>query len=123
MRELGERAVIVLGNHDLHLVAQHEGFERSARTTRSTTCSTRPTARELVDWLRTRPLMHAEGNYAMVHAGLLPQWTIEKALALGARGAKPRSRRADYRDFLRAHVRQQARSAGATPARAGTACA
>src|SRR3989304_2986288 len=45
-----------------------------------------PDARELVGWLRTRQLMHVEGRYAMVHAGLLPQWTIERALALGREG-------------------------------------
>jgi len=36
----------------------------------------------LVDWLRTRRMMHAEGRYAMVHAGLLPQWSVQKALSL-----------------------------------------
>ena len=39
---------------------------------------------ELIDWLRERPMMHAEGSYAMVHAGILPGWSINKALELGA---------------------------------------
>ena len=45
VRNLGDRAITVLGNHDLHLVSEHEGFERRARATRSTTCSARRTGR------------------------------------------------------------------------------
>jgi bis(5'-nucleosyl)-tetraphosphatase (symmetrical) len=41
-----------------------------------------PDADELIDWLRKRPLMHAENGYAMVHAGLLPSWTVPRALEL-----------------------------------------
>ena len=56
-------------------------------------------ARELVAWLRSRPMMHAEGPYAMVHAGLLPQWSIEKAVALG-REVEAALAAPHYRDFL-----------------------
>ncbi len=45
-------------------------------------CSMRPTRDELVGWLRTRPMMHVEGGWAMVHAGLLPQWTVARAREL-----------------------------------------
>src|SRR5205814_4032819 len=82
VRDLGDRAVTVLGNHDLHLVTQHEGFERPRKDDTFGDVLAAPERRELVDWLRTRPLMHAHERYAMVHAGLLPQWTIDKALAL-----------------------------------------
>jgi bis(5'-nucleosyl)-tetraphosphatase (symmetrical) len=82
-RDLGERAVVVLGNHDLHLVAQHEGVERTRKDDTFRDVLAAPDRRELVDWLRTRPMMHVEGRYAMVHAGLLPQWSIAKALDLG----------------------------------------
>jgi bis(5'-nucleosyl)-tetraphosphatase (symmetrical) len=44
--------------------------------------------------------MHAAGRYAMVHAGLLPQWTIAKALSL-AHEVERALRRADYGEFLR----------------------
>src|SRR5688572_24305326 len=83
VRDLGRRAVVVLGNHDLHLVAQHEGFERPHAGDTFTDVLAAPDRSELVDWLRTRPMVHAEGAHAMVHAGLLPQWTIRKAVALG----------------------------------------
>ena len=99
VRELGERAITVLGNHDLHLVTQFEGFERSRKDDTFRDVLAAPDARELVDWLRQRPMMHVEGRYAMVHAGLLPQWTIEKALSLG-REVERALAAPDYRDFL-----------------------
>jgi bis(5'-nucleosyl)-tetraphosphatase (symmetrical) len=99
VRDLGSRAVVVLGNHDLHLVAQHEGFERPHKGDTFDDVLEAADARELVAWLRTRPMMHAEGAYAMVHAGLLPQWSIEKAVALG-REIEAALAAPDYRDFL-----------------------
>jgi len=83
VRDLGERAVSVLGNHDLHLVAQHEGCERARKDDTFGDVLDAHDRQELVAWLRRRPMMHVEGGYAMVHAGLLPQWSIDKALELG----------------------------------------
>src|SRR5688500_13232764 len=60
VRALGERAVVVLGNHDLHLVSQHEGFERSRGDDTLTDVLQAADAADLVRWLRERPLMHAE---------------------------------------------------------------
>ena len=99
VKELGDRAVVVLGNHDLHLLTQHEGFERKRKDDTFDDVLGAPDAKELVDWVRMRPMMHVEGNYAMVHAGLLPQWTIEKS-ALLAREVERALRAPDYRDFL-----------------------
>jgi bis(5'-nucleosyl)-tetraphosphatase (symmetrical) len=82
VRELGERAIVVLGNHDLHLVASSEGLERRRKDDTFDDVLRARDAKELFAWLRARPLMHVEGQYAMVHAGLLPQWNIAKALAL-----------------------------------------
>src|SRR6266850_7441051 len=100
VRSLGARAVVVLGNHDLHLVTQHEGVERARKDDTFGDVLQAPDRSELVDWLRTRPLMHAEGNYAMVHAGLLPQWTVRKALSL-AREVERALAAPDYRAFLK----------------------
>src|SRR5688572_24693516 len=75
VKQLGNRAIAVLGNHDLHLVTQHEGFERPRKDDTFGDVLSAPDASELVDWLRARPMMHAEGEYAMVHAGLLPRWS------------------------------------------------
>src|SRR6185436_15356097 len=82
VKELGDRAVTVLGNHDLHLITQHEGFEKKRKDDTFTDVLRAPDAKELMEWLRTRPMMHAEGHWAMTHAGLLPVWSVSKALAL-----------------------------------------
>lgn len=99
VRDLGSRAVTVLGNHDLHLVAQHEGIERPHKGDSFEDVLGAPDCGELVDWLRARPMMHAGEGYAMVHAGLLPQWKIAKAAALG-REVERALQASDYRDFL-----------------------
>ena len=78
---LGETATVVLGNHDLHLLVA-EGFARKHRTDTFDDILGAPDREELLVWLRHRPLMHAEGGYALVHAGLLPGWTVAQARAL-----------------------------------------
>lgn len=100
VRDLGARAITVLGNHDLHLVTQHEGIERRRKDDTFDDVLGAPDAKELVTWLRTRPMMHVEEGYAMVHAGLLPQWTIEKALKL-AREVEAALTARDYLEFMR----------------------
>ena len=92
-------AIVVLGNHDLHLVTQYEGFERKRKDDTFTDVLGAPDARELVDWLRTRPLMHVEGGWAMVHAGLLPQWTLDFAVSLAIE-VQDALAAPTYRDFL-----------------------
>jgi bis(5'-nucleosyl)-tetraphosphatase (symmetrical) len=99
VRDLGERAVVVLGNHDLHLVTQHEGFAKARKDDTFTDVLEAADRGALVDWLRKRPMMHAEGDYAVVHAGLLPQWSVAKALEL-AREVEAALRGTDYRAFL-----------------------
>jgi bis(5'-nucleosyl)-tetraphosphatase (symmetrical) len=89
----------VLGNHDLHLVTQHEGFERPREDDTFGDVLSAPDARELVDWLRRRHMMHVEGGYAMVHAGILPQWSIEKANSLG-KEVEEALAAPNYREFL-----------------------
>jgi bis(5'-nucleosyl)-tetraphosphatase (symmetrical) len=99
VRDLGERAVTVLGNHDLHLVAQHEGVEKLKAKDTFQDVLEAPDAAELIDWLRARPMMHIESGYAMVHAGVLPQWSIAKAGAL-AKEVSTALTAPDYREFL-----------------------
>ena len=99
VRELGERAVVVLGNHDLHLLTQHEGLERKRKDDTFVDVLGAPDARELMAWLRSWPMMHVEGNWAMVHAGLVPQWSIAKAVSL-AKEVEAALRGPNYRDFI-----------------------
>lgn len=53
----------------------------------------------LIDWLRCQPLMLAGEGYAMVHAGLLPEWTIHRALGLAEEVEHELAGR-NYRTFL-----------------------
>ena len=82
VKSLGERAVTVLGNHDLALLVVASGARKAHRGDTIDEILEAPDREELLEWLRTRKLMHVEGGYAMVHAGLLPQWTIAKAHSL-----------------------------------------
>jgi bis(5'-nucleosyl)-tetraphosphatase (symmetrical) len=99
VRSLGDGAVAVLGNHDLHLIAQHEGIERRRKDDSLDDVLQARDAADLVAWLRTRPMMHVEGDLAMVHAGLLPQWTIPTAARL-AREVEAALGGPDYREYL-----------------------
>ena len=93
VRDLGEGAVTVLGNHDLHLVTQHEGFERKRKDDTFSDVLEARDAKELVDWLRTRPMMHAEGGYAMVHAGPAAAMEHRESAARWPRKSKQRCAR------------------------------
>ncbi|HSO08206.1 MAG TPA: symmetrical bis(5'-nucleosyl)-tetraphosphatase [Pelomicrobium sp.] len=88
VKGLGERAVTVLGNHDLHLLMVWRGAEPLRRKDTIQPILDAPDGEELLDWLRRQPLFHAEGGFAMVHAGLLPQWTVAKARALAAEAGR-----------------------------------
>ena len=82
VRDLGDRAVTVLGNHDLHLLGVAAGHvHRHAQDTLDGILAA-PDRSLLLDWLRRQPLIHVQDGWAMVHAGLLPQWSIVQAQAL-----------------------------------------
>ncbi len=99
VRGLGEAAVTVLGNHDLHLLMVSQGFgRRNAEDTLDEVLAA-PDRDELLDWLRAQPLMHVEDEYAMVHAGLLPQWAVEQAQELAGE-VESALRGADYVELL-----------------------
>ena len=87
MRALGDRAIVVLGNHDLHLVAAHLARRTRKKDTFQDVLEAED-CEELLEWLRHRPLFHVEGPWAMVHAGLPPQWTVEDAVEIAAEASK-----------------------------------
>jgi bis(5'-nucleosyl)-tetraphosphatase (symmetrical) len=84
VRGLGERAVVVLGNHDLHLLRLAAGLAKRNQGDSLDAILAARDRDELLAWLRTRPLLHAEGDYLMVHAGLLPSWTPAQARDLAS---------------------------------------
>ncbi len=102
VRSLGQRAVTVLGNHDLHLVAA--GLEGRAREkdTFHDVLATKDRD-EILAWLRRQPLLHVEDGFALVHAGLPPQWTLAQAQSL-AREAQDSLARPESDEFLLHHM-------------------
>ncbi len=78
VKALGERAVTVLGNHDLHLLAVAYGQPYKHQEDLADILEA-PDRQELIQWLRRRPLLHCDGRYCMLHAGLPPQWDMEEA--------------------------------------------
>lgn len=81
---LGDRAVAVLGNHDLHLLAVAAGAERPFSEDALDDVLSADDSEYLLSWIATRPLFHRDmqTGYSLVHAGLLPQWSVDDATAL-----------------------------------------
>ena len=82
VKGLGDSAITVLGNHDLHLLAVAEGVAELHRSDTLNEVLNAHDRDELLHWLRNQRLLHAEGGYVLVHAGLLPQWSVEQAVSL-----------------------------------------
>lgn len=101
IKALGDTAVTVLGNHDLHLLAAYAGVKPISETNGLHSVLQADDAEDLIDWLRYRPLIHYDSDLdvAMVHAGLFPQWEIKEALSL-ARETEAVLRSTRYKDFL-----------------------
>lgn len=101
VKGLGERAVCVLGNHDLHLLAVAAGTARTKKRDTLDEILRAPDRDELLPWLRSRPLLHHDSalGYTLVHAGLLPPWDLAEARQLAHEtGAVLRGEH--YRDFF-----------------------
>ncbi len=93
---LGDAAVTVLGNHDFHLLTVAAGHRKPHRDDTLDAILDAPDRDELLAWLRARPLVVAEGDLAMVHAGFLPSWTRAaggRAVARSAGDARERPMR------------------------------
>jgi bis(5'-nucleosyl)-tetraphosphatase (symmetrical) len=83
IKELGDQARIVLGNHDLHLLAiAHHGEHNSSKDTLDEILQA-PDRDELLHWLIQQPLLHHDTDlgFTLVHAGIPPQWDLPEALA------------------------------------------
>jgi bis(5'-nucleosyl)-tetraphosphatase (symmetrical) len=106
VQALGDSARVVLGNHDLHLIALHYGVTQPKRKDTIDDVLRHPDRRSLIDWLRNQPLFHRSGNAAMVHAGVWPGWSLDRA-ALRSAAVQGELRRADPTDFLHWIVRER----------------
>lgn len=95
-----EQVTCVLGNHDLHALVVAAGFVRMHRSDTLQSLLAAEDRDVLLDWLRHQKMLHAEQGYVMVHAGLLPEWSLEQALAL-SKEVEHALQGHDYRNFLR----------------------
>lgn len=83
VRSLGDGARVVLGNHDLHLLAVAYGGHRSLREDDTLDeLLAAPDRDVLLEWLLHRPLAVRAGNDLMVHAGVVPQWSADDVMTL-----------------------------------------
>lgn len=80
VRDLGDRAVVVLGNHDLHLLGVWAGHRKVHHSDTLAPILEARDCDELMQWLLHRPMVHHEHGILMVHAGVWPGWTIEETL-------------------------------------------
>ncbi|PKI13119.1 symmetrical bis(5'-nucleosyl)-tetraphosphatase [Colwellia sp. 12G3] len=95
VKSLGKHAKVVLGNHDLHLLAVHAGIKKAKKSDNLSAVLAAPDVNELMDWLAAQPLLqkisntepcfptessHHEDTAYMSHAGISPQWQLVDAL-------------------------------------------
>lgn len=79
IRSLGDNAKVILGNHDLHLLAVSLGLFKVKEKDQTAPIFNAEDKDELLDWLRQQPLMAEHDEFVMCHAGISPQWTLEDA--------------------------------------------
>lgn len=100
VKSLGSAALTVLGNHDLYLLMVAEGGAKyRGKDDTLQAVLDAPDAAELLDWLRHQPLCHSAGGFCLVHAGLLPQWTADRAREL-SREVEVIMQGSKYREFI-----------------------
>lgn len=83
--DLGRSAEVVLGNHDLHLLAIRAGVTTARGGDTLDKLLAAHDSDELLNWLQQQPLVkaHEDGQHVMLHAGLVPQWTVADAVKYG----------------------------------------
>jgi bis(5'-nucleosyl)-tetraphosphatase (symmetrical) len=84
IRSLGDNAITVLGNHDLHLLATAYDHKKPGKKDTLNAILKADDASELLDWLRHQHLLFHDKskNVTLVHAGIHPHWSIKKARKL-----------------------------------------
>ena len=84
VKSLGENAISVLGNHDLHMLAILYGFQQQRPKDTFDEIINASDKASLIQWITHLPLIHTDEsiNAALVHAGIYPDWSIEKATEL-----------------------------------------
>jgi bis(5'-nucleosyl)-tetraphosphatase (symmetrical) len=79
VRSLGAAAKVVLGNHDLHLLAVSLGIHRAKAKDNTQAILDAPDKQPLLDWLRMQPLLQEHDEFVVCHAGISPDWSLDQA--------------------------------------------
>ena len=99
IKQGGDAILMVLGNHDLHLLMVAAGIARNHPSDTIQSILQAPDRDELLHWLRHQKLFHYEDHHAMVHAGILPSWSISQAEQL-AREVENALRRDNHQELF-----------------------
>jgi bis(5'-nucleosyl)-tetraphosphatase (symmetrical) len=94
-----QRIECILGNHDLHLLAIDAGIRMTKSLDTLRPILDAPDKKELLDWLRHRPMALSNGKVLTVHAGVLPQWDLQQTIEC-AQEVEKALRKKTYKDFL-----------------------
>jgi bis(5'-nucleosyl)-tetraphosphatase (symmetrical) len=82
VKNLGSKHKLVLGNHDLHLLAVAFGAATLRESDTLSDILSAPDRGDIIEWLRHQPLLVTDNKYVMTHAGLAPMWTVADAILL-----------------------------------------
>ena len=93
------RAECILGNHDLHLLAIDAGLRNTKGLDTVDAILKAPDRKELINWIRNRPMALTNGKVLTVHAGVLPQWDLQQTIEC-AQEVEKALRSKSYKDFL-----------------------
>ena len=93
------RAECILGNHDLHLLAIDAGLRKTKGLDTVDAILKAPDRRELINWIRKRPMALSNGKVLAVHAGVLPQWDLQQTIEC-AQEVEKALRSKSYKEFL-----------------------
>jgi bis(5'-nucleosyl)-tetraphosphatase (symmetrical) len=93
------RAECILGNHDLHLLAIDAGLRKTKGLDTVDAILNAPDRKELIGWIRKRPMALSNGKVLTVHAGVLPQWDLQQTIEC-AQEVEKALRGKSYKAFL-----------------------
>jgi bis(5'-nucleosyl)-tetraphosphatase (symmetrical) len=93
------RAECILGNHDLHLLAIDAGLRKTKGLDTVDAILNATDRKELIGWIRKRPMALSNGKVLTVHAGVLPQWDLQQTIEC-AQEVEKALRGKSYKDFL-----------------------
>lgn len=99
IKSMGDAAITVLGNHDLHLLAVAAGVAELHHSDTLDEVLDAPDRDELLTWLRQQRMLHVQDNFVLLHAGLLPEWSVPQAQQL-AHEVEQALRGSEYISFL-----------------------